>query len=140
MPPPPNKQNTPPPPGNKRRAPQNLDLDVSKVEELPKGMQPEVKRTLGKMEREDSEAMLSPKEIKKGLHSHQPGSVGLRAAAPTTSNQSSKATQRHQETQAKLKETKYEHRQTVWDKLDTARKTAQDKNARLQQFTPKRST
>ncbi len=108
----------------------------AQLEDLPAGRKPAVRRTLGRLEAEDSVSLTAPSPIKKGARAVPRAVVGLRAAVPATL--SSKAVEARNATRDKVRATKDEKRQRVWDKLDAARKAAQEKLPRLDRFNPKK--
>ena len=109
----------------------------SKVEALPQAKKPEAKRTLGRLDNEDSVSISSPSPLKKGTKLVPRGAIGFRAA-PERASMSERAVETHGAIRQKVREGRDQHRQKVWDKLDTARQKADEKKPRLDKFSPRR--
>ena len=114
------------------------DDDESRVEEVPRAANAEARRKLGKMEDEASVSISQPPPVKKARGRRVPrGTVGLRAAS-TREITPEKATIARDTAEASLNAKKDQQRQKVWDKLDAARKAADERLPRYQSFQPKR--
>jgi hypothetical protein len=111
----------------------------SRVEDRPSAAMPQTQRTLGRLENEDSVSINKPSPIRKGARQVPPAAVGLRAA-PKPTGPSANAVEVHTGVRKKLRESRDEHRQKVWDKLDAARKKADEKRPRLDKFSPRRGS
>lgn len=119
--------------------PKALDDDESRVEDVPRAAGAEQKRKLGKMDDEGSVSLSAPSPIKKGTRSVPRGTVGFRAASERT-QPSDKVLMARGESQAQVQQSKDERRQKVWDKLDAARKAADERLPRYTGFQPKRGS
>lgn len=117
--------------------PKVLDDDESRVEAVPRAAGAEQKRKLGRMEDEGSVSLASPSPLKKGTRQVPRGTVGLRAATQREAP-SEKVTVARGEAEAQVQASKDERRQRVWDKLDAARKAADERLPRYSGFQPKR--
>jgi hypothetical protein len=100
---------------------------------MPTATRPEVRRTVGKIEREDSVTLTSPGPIKKGTRVVPSGAVGLRAAT-TNSAGSPKVDAAMSAVKQKLASSRSERQRAVWDKLDSAHKKASAKQERINVF------
>ena len=112
------------------------DVD-SKVEALPAAKKPENRRVLGRLEPEESVSISAPSPLKKGAKVLPRAAVGLRAA-PDPHSMSDKAVETHGAIRQKMREDRDQHRQQVWQKLDSARQKADEKKPRLDKFSPRR--
>jgi hypothetical protein len=117
--------------------PSPLDVEDSKLEERPSGARPDARRTIGRIDQEDSVNLDAPPEVLKGRNKTRSGGVGLRAATDSR-DASDKAAQARNEARQKVREGRDERRQRVWDKLDEARRKADERSTRLERFRPKR--
>jgi hypothetical protein len=118
--------------------PKALDEDESRVEEVPTAASVASRRKLGKMEDESSVSISQPSPLKKANGRKVPrGTVGLRAASHREVP-SDKAVTARNDAEASLNAKKDERRQKVWDKLDAARKAADERMPRYTSFQPKR--
>jgi hypothetical protein len=109
----------------------------SRVESLPTAASVETKRKLGKLDDEASVSISQPSPLKKGTRNVPRGTVGLRAAS-TREVQPEKVVAAKSDADARVNAKKDEHRQKVWDKLDAARKAADERAPRYSSFQPKR--
>lgn len=112
--------------------------DESRVESLPRAAAPEQRRRLGRMDDEGSVSLTQPSPLKRGTRQIPRGTVGLRAAAQReVPPEKARVTLRDAESRVTAK--KDERRQKVWDKLDAARKAADERLPRYSGFQPKRA-
>ncbi|MBI5510925.1 MAG: hypothetical protein HY903_19360 [Deltaproteobacteria bacterium] len=131
------KEHRPPPLKPSAPRPSPLDDHESKVEGRPAATRPETKRVLGRLDKEDSVSLSAPSPLKKGTRLVPRAAVGLRAA-PKEVATSEKAVAAHGTVRQKVRESRDQHRQRVWDKLDAARQIADEKKPRLDRFSPRR--
>ena len=117
--------------------PKPLDDDESRVESVPRAAGVEQKRKLGRMEDEGSVSLTQPSPLKKGTRQVPRGTVGLRAATERQ-QPSEKVVAARGEAEAQVQQSKDDRRQKVWDKLDAARKAADERLPRYTGFQPKR--
>jgi hypothetical protein len=118
--------------------PKPMGDDESRMEDLPKAVSAEARRKLGKMEDEGSVSISQPSPLKRANGRKVPrGTVGLRAASQREAPPEKVAMARNA-AEASLNAKKDERRQKVWDKLDAARKAADERLPRYQAFQPKR--
>ncbi|MBC7793938.1 MAG: hypothetical protein H7Z43_09530 [Clostridia bacterium] len=114
-----------------------FDDDESRVENIPRAAGAQQKRKLGLMEEEGSVSLTQPSPLKKGTRQVPRGTVGLRAATERQ-QPSEKVVAARGEAERQLQQSKDSHRQKVWDKLDAARKAADERLPRYTGFRPKR--
>ena len=114
-----------------------MEDDESKVEARPRAAQADAKRRIGRMDVENSVSAVGPSPLERGSRQVPPGSIGLRtrARAPAVSEKSVAV---RTEVRAKVGQRRDEHRQRVWDKLDEARRRADEKRPRMDRFKPHR--
>jgi hypothetical protein len=117
--------------------PKPLTDEDSRVEALPTAAGPKAKRALGKMDDESSVSISQPSPMKKGTRTIPRGTVGFRAASQREV-QPEKVTTARNEAETRVNAKKDERRQKVWDKLDAARKAADERMPRYTSFQPKR--
>jgi hypothetical protein len=117
--------------------PKPLTDEDSRVEALPTAAGPKAKRALGKMDDEASVSISQPSPLKKGTRAVPRGTVGFRAASQREAPPE-KVLAARSEAEARVNAKKDERRQKVWDKLDAARKAADERLPRYTSFQPKR--
>jgi hypothetical protein len=117
--------------------PKALGDEDSRVEALPTAARAETKRKLGKLDDETSVSISQPSPLKKGARTIPRGTVGLRTAAGRE-EKPQKVIAARNDAEARVMAKKDEHRQKVWDKLDAARKAADERIPRYSSFQPKR--
>lgn len=117
--------------------PKPLTDEDSRVESLPTAAGPKAKRALGKLDEESSVSISQPSPLKKGTRTVPRGTVGFRAASQREAAPEKVITARN-DAEARVNAKKDERRQKVWDKLDAARKSADERLPRYTSFQPKR--
>ena len=117
--------------------PKPLTDEDSRVEALPIAAGQKSRRALGKMDDESSVSISQPSPLKKGTRTVPRGTVGLRAASQREAP-AEKVIAARTESEARVNAKKDERRQKVWDKLDAARKSADERMPRYTSFQPKR--
>lgn len=118
---------------------QPFDAEDTHVAYPSRGEAPRTRQVLGRLEDEASVSISRPSPLRKGSKKVDPGGVGLRAA-PDAKFDDEDTLARRQELKQKVRDGRDERRQKVWDKLDAARKAADEKNPRLRRFEPKRDS
>jgi len=111
-----------------------MDDDESVVEEPDVDRRKTTQRITGLIAG-SAPSLKSPRSSRRGTHKVQSGSVGLRAATGKI-GPAAAAVQRRADSQKVLADAEDAHRQKVWDKLDAAKKAADEKAARLKSFEP----
>ena len=116
-----------------------MDNEDSRVEQ-PAGATPAARRALGRLPEEVTKTVPPPAPKSDGgrRRSLPPAAVGLRAATRPRLGASEKLDAAHSQVREKLESIKEEHKQRVWDKLDAAKKQADERLGRLQPFQPPR--
>ncbi len=117
--------------------PKPLADEDSRVEALPRAAGAKAKRALGKMDDEASVSLSQPSPLKKGTRNVPRGTVGFRAASQREAPPE-KVIAARGDAEARVNAKKDERRQKVWDKLDAARKAADERLPRYTSFQPKR--
>ncbi|MEZ0314603.1 MAG: hypothetical protein ACAI38_22770 [Myxococcota bacterium] len=117
--------------------PKPLTDEDSRVEALPTAAGSKAKRALGKMDDEASVSISQPSPLKKGTRNVPRGTVGFRAASQREAPPE-KVLAARSDAEARVNAKKDERRQKVWDKLDAARKAADERLPRYTSFQPKR--
>lgn len=119
--------------------PTKLDDDnTTTVEAQPRARTPAGRRILGKMGGEDSVSIASPTVKRQGRQVVPQGTASLRAP-PASSRRAANAGESLDDVRERVRTDREERRQRVWDKLDAARRHADDRAPRLQSFQPKRA-
>ncbi len=111
--------------------------EESRVEPRPAAVAPEARRAIGKLEPEESVSIAAPSPVQKGRKQKPRAAVGLRAAVPAR-DASPKSMETRNVTRQRVREDRDKHRQQVWDKLDEARRRADEKRPRVDRFRPTR--
>jgi len=106
------------------------------VEALPQAATTKVRRMIGKMGGEDTVTISAPAPFKKGTRSLPRGTAGLRAPPPQKQEGTVSAVS--SEMRDKVQANRESRRQQVWDKLDAAKKRADERAPRLMRFVPVR--
>lgn len=119
----------------KSKAPEVMDDEDSRVAPH-RGETPVARRALGRMDDESSVSITAPSPLKKGAKTLPRGAVGLRAAQDRPAPPP-KAVEAKSHAGQRVRSGREEHRQKVWDKLDAARKAADDKLPRFDGFSPR---
>ncbi|MEK7706206.1 MAG: hypothetical protein AAB426_14695 [Myxococcota bacterium] len=120
-----------------RKPTQLKDDETTTVEPQPQARTRAGRRILGRLGTEDSVSLVSPMPTRKGRRMVPQGTAGLRAP-PTASAESPKASEHRDSTRERVRHEREERRQRVWDKLDAAKRHADDRAPRLQSFEPQR--
>lgn len=119
------------------KKPELVPLEDSRVASIHRGAEPKAKRVLGKLDEDGSVSITMPQAVKKGAREVPRGTIGLRANAPDATGNVRTAEARDQ-AKDKVREHRDERRQRVWDKLDQAKRMADEKSNRFEAFTPKK--
>lgn len=131
---PPKGPKKPPP----RKAPVRMEDTESEVESFHRGNSPNTRRALAMLDDESTVSIKAPSPLKAGNKKVTPGFVGFRQASQPKGDPEQKV-ERLRSMKAQLREKRDERRQEMWDKLDTARKNADDRLRRYSGFEPSRS-
>jgi hypothetical protein len=113
-----------------------LDHETTAVEPQPTARTKRGRRIIGKLNDEDSVSITAPSSLKKGTRMVPRGSAGLRAPPPTKKDD--EGTGSHHEAREKVQQHRESHRQQVWDKLDAAKRFADERQPRLKRFMPQK--
>ena len=114
-----------------------MEAEDSTLEERPTATRPEARRTIGKLDEEDSVSLMKPSPLQKGRKKQPRAGVGLRAASESQ-DVSEKGVEARNASRSKVREGRDQHRQRVWDKLDAARKAGDERRTRFERFRPLR--
>ncbi len=126
------------PPVKKSKAPLPMEDTKSEVESFHRGNSPNTRRALAMMSEDSTVSIQAPSPLKRGNKKVTPGFVGFRQAARSKGDPEEKV-ERLRSMKSQLREKRDERRQEMWDKLDTARKNADDRLRRYSGFEPSRS-
>ena len=121
--------------------PRRLDDEESRMEPRPQAASRKAKQRLGVMDDDTTVSLRAPHASRRGAQVVPAGSVGLRGERPERrdAGPASEEVRRHNEAvRQNVRERQGERRQRAWDKLDAARKAAEEKNPRISRFTPTR--
>lgn len=121
----------------RRPPPRPFDDEDSRIEKLHRGQDPKVQQAVGRIEDEGSVSLSAPSPIKKGSRVVPRAAVGLRAASERGAA-SAKASETKSAVVGKVRAQRDERRQRVWEKLDAARRAADERLPRYDTFQPKR--
>ena len=117
-----------------------MEEEESAVEERPSGARWVTLERMGTTPSQASAPLHEPTGLERGKGGKgraRKAAVGLRSAAPNP-NVGSVAVEKRANIEAKVRETREEHRQKIWDKLDEARRRAEERAERLRRFEPDR--
>ncbi len=113
-----------------------LEDEESRVETTPQAASSTMKRQLGRLPDDETSVSISaPTPLRKGTKAVPRGTVGLRGQ-PTQHRDNEKSERYYEESRNKVDEKKQEHRRKIWDKLDAAKKHADERKPRFDAFRP----
>ncbi|MEO1481571.1 MAG: hypothetical protein AAFU77_05645 [Myxococcota bacterium] len=108
----------------------------SQMESFHRGNAPHTRKRLAMLDDESTVSIKAPSPVKKGNKRVTPGFVGFRQAAEGRGDDSK--IDRRKSLKKQMRDKRDERRQVMWDKLDSARKNADERLQRYGGFEPAR--
>lgn len=108
----------------------------SQMESFHRGNAPNTRKRLAMLDDESTVSIKAPSPVKQGNKRVTPGFVGFRQAAEGRGD--GKKTDRRKTLKKQMRDKRDERRQVMWDKLDNARKNADERLQRYGSFEPTR--